>query len=336
MGNHINKPNNKAQPSFGLRLRLMFGLVDFMTNVGALPTMANITRWPMKKRQNMLLPQWLTHPPLPANVTITNEVIPATQGEPLEVRVFTPALVNPSRPAVLYIHGGGWIAGGMRNMDYVCANVAADVGVRVVSVEYRLAPEFPFPAGLEDCYAALSWLSQHHSESGSSTSDVAVMGDSAGGNLAAAVCLLSKQRGGPRIAHQTLIYPCLDANLKSESMQHHRGGLRRDQIADMLAHYLQGNVSPDNPLVSPLKALDLTGLPPAFILTADADPLRDEGKLYAEKLLAAGVSTRYLNVLGTPHGFISLPKLCKQTAGAMTEIVNELRAVKVTGAGTHE
>ena len=307
----------------------MFGVVDFLTFTGLLPSVDKITRWPMHKRQSMTLAPWIAHPPLPSTVTITERIVRPANVVPFAVRIFTPAVVQPSRPPVLYLHGGGWIAGGMASTDYICANVADGVGTRVISVEYRLAPEFPFPAGLDDGYAALTWLAQNAAEFGPSVGKIAVMGDSAGGNLAAALCVLSKQRGGPRIVHQTLIYPCLDATLKTESMSYTGGGITREQIAGMLAHYLQGDTSRENPLVSPLLATDVSNLPPAFTITADADPLRDEGRLYAEKLSAAGIAARYLNVLNAPHGFMSLPKLCKPAAGVTTEIVRELRALDV-------
>jgi acetyl esterase len=141
--------------------------------------------------------------------------------------------------------------------------------------------------------------------------------------------VLSQQKGGPRIVHQTLIYPCLDATLQTESMSYASGGITREQIAGMLAHYLQGSSSPNNPLVSPLLAEDVAGLPSAFVITADADPLRDEGRLYAEKMSAAGISVRYLNMLNAPHGFLSLPKLCEQAPAALKEIISELRTLKI-------
>ncbi|MES2488312.1 MAG: alpha/beta hydrolase [Pseudomonadota bacterium] len=319
------KKNARTKTNFGWRLNLMFGLVDFFTLIGLIPPITEVTRWPMKKRQSMKLGGAMIHPPLPSSVKITEETISPLNAEPFAVRIFTPTVVDASRPTVLFMHGGGWIAGGMASMDYLCSNVADGVAARVISVEYRLAPEFPFPAGLEDSYAALSWLAQNNS----SASGIAVMGDSAGGNLAAALCILSKQRGGPRIVHQTLIYPVLDATLQSDSMNTYTGGgLKRHELVGMVAHYLQGKVSPENPLVSPLLASDVSGLPPAFVLTADADPLRDEGKLYADKLSAAGIAVRYLNVLDAPHGFVALPKLCKATAGTVKEIISELRAVK--------
>jgi len=321
MTNTIKKQQVRTKTNFGWRLNLMFGLVDFFTFAGLIPPIAQVTRWPMKKRQAMKIGGPMIHPPLPSLVKITEEKVSPSNAEPFSVRIFTPAVADSSRPTVLFVHGGGWIAGGMTS----CANVAEGLGARVISVEYRLAPEFPFPAGLEDSYAALSWLAKNNS----SANGIAVMGDSAGGNLAAALCILSKQRGGPRIVHQTLIYPVLDATLQSDSMNSYTGsGLKRHEIVGMIAHYLQGKESPENPLVSPLLAPDVSGLPPAFILTADSDPLRDEGKLYADKLSAAGIAVRYLNVLNVPHGFISLPKLCKPTAGAVTEIISELRKIK--------
>lgn len=188
----------------------------------------------------------------------------------------------------------------------------------VVAVDYRLAPEHRFPAALEDCYDALSWLASHASE------PIAVVGDSAGGNLSAALCLLARDSGGPTIAHQTLIYPSLDASLASPSIDTNgNADMSREDLAMMVQLYLAGH-DPRDPLVSPLHAPDLHGLPPAFIATAEHDVLRDDGTRYADRLRAADVRVRLVNYPDVPHGFLSQPKLCPGAADALADTVEEI------------
>ena len=272
---------------------------------------------------------WMTYAP-PASVQTKRESI-ATPDGPLELKWFRKDALQA--PSILFIHGGGWVVGGVDSLDYLCANLCDRLDVGVVAVDYRLAPDHRFPAGLEDCYAALAWMTAR------ARGPVAVVGDSAGGNLAGAVCLLARERGGPAVAHQTLIYPSLDATLESPSMAFRLPGMNLDDMAATLQHYL-GDHDRRDPLVSPIHATDHRGLPPAFIVTADCDLLRDDGARYAECLRAAGVAVRYVNYPDMPHGFLSVPKLCSRAPGALEDIVEEMRVspgavIRLSSAGRH-
>lgn len=195
-----------------------------------------------------------------------------------------------------------------------------------MAVDYRLAPEHPFPAGLEDCYAALVWVTAR------AKGPVVVVGDSAGGNLAGALCLLAQQRNGPSIAQQTLIYPSLDATLASPSMAELHPGPSRADFTVILQCYL-GDHDRRDPLVSPIHAQSHHGLPPAFIATAQWDLLRDDGARYADILRAAGVAVQYVNYPDMPHGFLSTPKLSSEAPGALADIVAAIRPY-LQGAST--
>ena len=295
-----------TRPNFGWKLWLVVYLNAWLLRLGLLPSAKTIDQWPVIKRKAIKPAAWMTYPP-PASVEMARESI-VTQSGALELKWFRK---NASQtPAILFIHGGGWVLGGVDSLDYLCANLCDRLGVGVVAVDYRLAPDHRFPAGLDDCYAALAWMTERAGGA------IAVIGDSAGGNLAAALCLLARERGGPAIAHQTLIYPSLDATLESPSMAMRLPGLSRDDCVATLQHYL-GDHDRRDPLVSPIHAVDHTGLPPAFIVTADCDLLRDDGARYAEFLRAAGVVVRYENYPDMPHAFLSLPKLCAGAPGAL-------------------
>jgi acetyl esterase/lipase len=191
--------------------------------------------------------------------------------------------------------------------------------------QHELGPENPFPAALESAYQALSWLSEHGAELGGDPSRIAVMGDSAGGNLAAALCLLAERRSGPRPAAQILIYPALDATLSTPRMRAESAARRRECQA--FYGYYAGNANFSDELVSPLLAENLERMPQTLVITADHDALCDDGWLYAQRLREAGVSVRYSNYLGAPHGFLSMPRLCNAAAPAIEEVCSELRSL---------
>lgn len=251
-------------------------------------------------------------------------------GGPLPLRIYTPdSSTSAPRPLVVYFHGGGWVLGSLRMGDWMCSTVARDADAVVISVDYRLAPEHKFPAGLEDCYAGLVWGSENAASLGADPHRIAVMGDSAGGNLAAVLCLLSKERGGPPICQQALIYPATDGSMSSESCQVFKDGAVLS-AADMQAffrYYLEPGVDRLDWRISPLYAADHTGLPPALIIVAGRDPLHDEGVLYAEKLARAGVPVILKDYPEMPHGFASSPLLCRDARPAFLEIIRAQRAV---------
>ncbi len=302
-------------PNYGWKLRLVFGLTIWLRRLGLMPDHAAVAKWPETRRKALKPIAWMTYP-LPASVQMARETI-ASKGGPMELKWFR---TKPDQaPSILFIHGGGWVVGGVDSLDYLCANLCDRLGVAVVAVDYRLAPEHRFPSGLEDCYDALTWLAAR------APGPIAVVGDSAGGNLSAALCLLARDRGGPAIAHQTLIYPSLDATMESPSMTiNEHEGLTRADMAMTLQLYL-GDHDRRDPLVSPIHAPNLSGLPPAFIVTADCDVLRDDGPRYAERLRAAGVAVRWENYPDMPHAFLSQPKLCPGAAAALSDIVEEMR-----------
>jgi acetyl esterase len=221
------------------------------------------------------------------------------------VRVFRPVSVVGQTPALLYVHGGGFVVGSVLAEQDTAATLAATLNIVVASVEYRLAPEHPFPAALHDCFAALDWLCQHADELGVDTARVGVYGSSAGGGLAAALALFCRDRGGPSLCFQFLAIPVLDDRLETESMRAFVDTPEWNRPSAELswAYYLGSAASGDvSPYAAPARATDLGSLPPAYISTMEFDPLRDEGILYALALLDAGVSVELHSYPGTFHG----------------------------------
>jgi acetyl esterase len=231
-----------------------------------------------------------------------------------------------TRPLIVYFHGGGFVLGELRMGDWLCSQVARNVGAVVVSVDYRLAPRHRFPAAVDDCYAAVLWAAENASSLGAG-GPIGVMGESAGGNLSAVVCLLARDRGGPAISHQVLIYPATD--MTSVPPATARTPFLTD--AEMRAyreHYLAA-ADPGDPRLSPLLAEDHSKLPPALIQVGEHDPLRDGGVRYADTLRAAGVPVRLTEYVGMPHGFLNFPGLCRWAPQALAEICAEQKAVLV-------
>jgi acetyl esterase len=257
------------------------------------------------------------------------EDLPAvdSDGGPMPVRVYRPpSSARRPLPVVVNFHGGGFVTGSLDQAEWLCREVCFRAGVVVVSVDYRMAPEHPYPVPPEDCYAALRWVAAQAELLGLDGDRVAVMGDSAGGNLAAVVSLMSRDRRGPALRSQILIYPATDfvTTYPSELRNAKAPVLRAEDIATYSSLYRAGSDG-DTPYASPLRAPDSRGLPPALVLTAEHDALLDEGRLYAEKLTGAGVPVRYTEYVGAAHGFVSMPGLAKQAHQALWEIVHELR-----------
>jgi acetyl esterase len=228
---------------------------------------------------------------------------------PLALRAYTPiAAGGAALPAIVYFHGGGFVRGDLDTHDALCRTLANESGCRVFSVDYRLAPEFPFPAAVEDCFAALKWIEQNAIALGIDPNGIAVAGDSAGGNLAAVMCLLAKaNRGSPHIAFQVLFYPSIKLTREFVTRSFGTGYLLEDAaIQWFYAHYMpMGSRSTDERL-SPIETKDASGLPPAYVLTAGCDPLRDESLAYVEKLKSAGVAVTHIDYPTMVHGFLTM------------------------------
>ena len=257
---------------------------------------------------------------------VENRGIPGPAGE-IPVRIYTPGGGGPL-PVLVYYHGGGWVIGSLETHDGTCRSLANAAGCVVVSVDYRLAPEHKFPAAADDAYAAAAWVADHAAALGADAARLAVGGDSAGGNLAAVVALMSRDRSGPRLAYQLLVYPVTDAACDTASYRENADGyfLTRDMMLWFWNHYLRSDSERRDPYHSPLRAPHVGGLPPALVITAEFDPLRDEGEAYAERLRAAGVPVRLTRYHGMVHGFFGLGAVLDQAKAAMAEATGALRA----------
>ena len=245
-------------------------------------------------------------PPLPPEpVAEVRELIVDTL-PPIAARLYRPR--SGTLPLLVYFHGGGWVVGSVAVSDPFCRAVANASGCAVVSVEYRLAPEDRYPAAADDAYAATRWSADHASDLGIDPSRIAVGGSSAGGNLAAVVALMARERGTPRLAFQLLHVPVTDHDFERPSYRANGSGfgLTSRGMRWFWDHYVPDPKLRDEPYASPLRAKDLSGLPPAHVVTAEFDPLKDEGKAYAARLREAGVATTYVEYPGMVHGFTGM------------------------------
>jgi len=257
---------------------------------------------------------------------VENRTLPGPRGE-IPVRVYTPEGRAPF-PVLVYFHGGGWVIGNLETHDGLCRHLANAAHCVVVSVDYRLAPEHPFPASGEDAYAATRWVAGNAAALGGDAKRIAVGGDSAGGNLSAVVSLMARDRGGPPIVFQLLVYPATD--LPSANMSYRENGegyfLTAKSMHWFFAHYCGANPDASDPYLCPLRAKNLGGLPPALVVTAGFDPLRDEGEAYAARLREAGVRTKLTRYPGMIHGFFGMGPLLTQARAATKEAADALRS----------
>ena len=254
--------------------------------------------------------------------------VPGPDG-PLPVRVYRPDGAAVPAPVVVFFHGGGWVLGSIATHDATCRGLANRTGAVYVSVDYRLAPEHPYPAAPEDCYAATCWVADHAADLGVDPGRLAVAGDSAGGNLAAVVCQMARDRSGPAIAFQLLIYPVTDLDLdRWPSMEENADGplLTREGMDWFARHYVGTLPFTGDPYAAPIRAADLSRLPPAYVATAGHDPLRDEGAGYAEALAAAGVTVGYDNFATMIHGFVGFADVVPAAGEARDRIAAALAA----------
>jgi acetyl esterase len=254
---------------------------------------------------------------------------------PIGARLYVPEGQGTPMPLLVYLHGGGWVRGNLHTHDNTCRFLAREAGVRVLSIDYRLAPEHKFPAAVEDSLAAFRWAHDNAAELGAHPAAIAVGGDSAGGNLAAVVGQLAAADGGPAPAFLLIIYPATDFSEKRRSVQLFREGflLTEGDMDWYTAHYLPDQEAELDPRASPLLAEDLSGTPPAYVVTAGFDPLRDEGEAYALRLGEAGVPVALRRHRGLIHGFANMTGVGRTGRAAMLEAAGALR-VGVSGAFT--
>ena len=251
--------------------------------------------------------------------------IPGQAGE-IPVRIYRPDEKGP-HPVVVFFHGGGFVIGDIDTHDLICHNFASRVPCVVVSVDYRLAPEHPFPAGVEDACAATQWVAEHAAELGGDPARLAVAGDSAGGNISAIVARRARDAGGPPLRFQLLIYPATDLSRSMPSHTENGEGylLTTESINWFMNHYIPEGNDLRQPDLSPLFCADLAGLPPALVITAEFDPLRDEGEAYAAKLREAGVDATASRYDGMIHAFFGMDALFDGSKKATDEAVRALQ-----------
>lgn len=251
---------------------------------------------------------------------IERAVVPGPAGD-LRVRIYHPH-GEPPHPCLVHFHGGGWVSGDLATYDRPSRRLANTSGCVVVTVDHRRAPEHKFPAPLDDCLTAVRWVHGNAEYLGVDPGRINVTGDSAGGNLAAATCIRARDEGGPEIGFQALIYPATDARCETSSYETYAEGfgLQRGDMRWCWNHYLTGGADADDPLASPLRAADLGGLPPALVVTAEYDPLRDDGELYAARLMEAGVPTRLSRYDGMIHAFYLMGGVLVRTGELIEEI----------------
>lgn len=263
--------------------------------------------------------------PVPDDVSVRSEAVASEHGE-IAVRVYVPT--SKPRGTVLFFHGGGFVIGSLDSHERLCGRLASQSHATVVSVGYRLAPEHPFPAAVEDAQAALAWVLPRLDELGGADSGLAVAGDSAGGNLAAVVAQTAGEDARKRLCLQVLLYPVTDMTATPEqypSMQENATGLFLT-YDDMVWFHEQYATDESSPLASPALAASLTGLPRAIVITAEFDPLRDQGEHYADLLRAAGVEVTLRRYNGQIHGFLSMSAFVPAARAAMGDLAAEIRA----------
>jgi acetyl esterase len=287
---------------------------------------------PAEARELYLKGRIVTNPEPPELKSVWALAIPAPHGS-IPARVYTPMRlrdVNGLAPCLVFFHGGGWVIGDLDSHDVVCRKLADEGELIVISVDYRLAPEHKFPAAVEDAITATTWIADNAKQLGIDASRLSVGGDSAGGNLAAVVAIWARDGNGPSIAGQVLIYPVIDLAMTHPSHSEPETSilLTHSVIRWFRDHYLNRAADVHDWRASPARAKTLIGLPPAYVLTAGGDPLRDEGDEYAQRLKEAGVPVTYRTFPGQFHGFFTMGKLLQQANIAANEISAWLKKLK--------
>ncbi|MBN9589194.1 MAG: hypothetical protein BGN85_07155 [Alphaproteobacteria bacterium 64-11] len=258
---------------------------------------------------------------------IENVTIPGPGGD-IRARVYSPVAASGPMPGLVFFHGGGFVVGGLDSHDGLCRQLAAEGGFSVIAVDYRLAPEHVYPAAVDDALAATLWIEQEAAALGLDAGKLAVGGDSAGALLAAVVTQKVREKGGLKLAYQLLLFPNTQIGGETRSLKEFASGyfMERRLMEHFHALYLPPDASRDDPAVSPLRAEDFSGLPPAYVMLAGYDPLHDEGLAYAEKLRAAGVAVTVADYPGLVHCFIYLQTVLPEAHAAMTAAACAVRA----------
>ncbi len=273
--------------------------------------------------------------PLPAGVTVVDRTVAGPAGQ-LPVRIYRPAsaAADAKLAALVYAHGGGWVFGNLDSHDVLCAQLALEAGIAVFAIDYRLAPEARFPGAFDDVVAGLKWVAANGPSVGIDPARLAVGGDSAGGNLAAAVSIWGRDNGGPKLHLQLLAYPVTDAVARAESYRRYEDGygLNAATMEWFFDHYTPDRDARGDWRVSPLRATSLAGLPPALVVTAGYDPLRDEGRAYAFRLQQEGTLADLVEFGGMLHGFLSSPMLLHGARRGTTLCAGALREALVLRA----
>jgi acetyl esterase len=286
---------------------------------------------PAEARELYLAARLVSNPEPPELKSVQPLAIHAAHGS-IPARIYTPLRLrqtNGLAPCLVFFHGGGWVIGNLDSHDVVCRKLADEGQLIVISVDYRLAPEHKFPAAVDDAIAATKWIAGNARELGIDASRLSVGGDSAGGNLATVIAISAREGNGPAIAGQVLVYPATDFSLRHPSHSEPETDLllSHSVIRWFRDNYLNGAADGEDWRASPARAKTLTGLPPAYVLTAGADALRDEGDEYAKRLQEAGVPVRYRSFPGQFHGFFTMGKLLQQANVAAREIGDWLKAL---------
>jgi acetyl esterase len=281
---------------------------------------------PAVARQSFAGMMQITGPKDVAVGKVENLTIPGPGGA-IRARCYTPIATVGSLPTLIYFHGGGFVVGSLESHDGLCRLFTAEGGFKVIAVDYRLAPEHPWPAAVDDAWAATQWIEENAASIGVDAGRIAVGGESAGGMLAAIVTQLARDKGGLKIAYQMLLFPNTQIGGETSSMKEFAVGyfLERRAIEYFVSLYLPPGTDRGSPKVSPLHAKNFSGLPPAYVMLGGFDPLRDEGLAYADKLRAAGVKVTVANYPDMVHGFIYLQTVLPQARDAVADAAKAVK-----------
>ena len=295
-----------------------------------------ITLTPEAAREQYLSTRAGAQGPRPDGVTVTDRDVPGP-ADPIRVRIYRPisAPGDTELPGLVFAHGGGWVFGNLDSHDVLCAQLAIEAGIAVFAIDYRLAPEARFPGAFEDVVAALKWVGANGRQIGIDSTRLAIGGDSAGGNLAAAASIWARDNDGPKLKLQVLAYPVTDAVARAESYRLYNDGfgLNAPTMEWFFDHYTPDKAAREDWRISPLRAESLAGLPPALVVTAGYDPLRDEGRAYAWRLQKEGTLADLVEFGGMLHGFLSSPMLLHGARRGAAICAAALREALVLRAG---